>query len=38
MNGEKWREQWHEKGTPVGIWKTWNEAGELIEEVSHEPR
>ena len=25
------------KGKPVGIWKTWSEAGELIEEVSHEP-
>ena len=37
MNGAKWREQWHEKGKPVGIWKTWSEAGELIEEVSHEP-
>jgi hypothetical protein len=37
MNGAKWREQWHEKGKAVGIWKTWNEAGKLIEEVSHEP-
>ena len=37
MNGAKWREQWHKKGKPVGIWKTWNETGELIEEVSHEP-
>ena len=37
MNGAKWREQWHEKGKPVGIWKTWNAAGELIEEVSNEP-
>ena len=37
MNGAKWREQWHEKGKAVGTWKTWNEAGELIEEVSHEP-
>ena len=37
LNGAKWREQWHENGKPVGIWKTWNGAGELIEEVSHEP-
>jgi antitoxin component YwqK of YwqJK toxin-antitoxin module len=35
MNGAKWREQWHENGKPVGIWKTWDETGNLVEELNH---
>jgi antitoxin component YwqK of YwqJK toxin-antitoxin module len=37
MNGAKWREQWHEKGKPVGIWKNWNEVGKLVEELNQSP-
>jgi antitoxin component YwqK of YwqJK toxin-antitoxin module len=35
MNGAKWREQWHKKGKPVGIWKTWDETANLVEELNH---
>ena len=34
MSGAKWKEQWHEKGKPVGIWKTWDETGNLVEELN----
>jgi hypothetical protein len=29
----KWKEQIHELGKPVGVWKIWNDKGILTEEV-----
>ena len=36
LNGSKWREQKHIHGEPSGKWRTWDERGELIEEIDHE--
>ena len=36
INGEKWKEQKHKLGKPVGIWKTWNDQGVLTEEINHD--
>ena len=35
LNGAKWREQHHYFGSPVGNWKTWNNQGEMIENINH---
>ena len=34
-NAVKWLEQWHHHGAPVGLWKNWNNQGELIDETQH---
>ena len=34
-NAVKWLEQWHHHGTPVGLWRNWNNQGELIDETEH---
>ena len=36
LNGMKWREQNHQNGKPVGVWKSWDDRGELLEEIVHE--
>jgi antitoxin component YwqK of YwqJK toxin-antitoxin module len=36
LNGSKWREQKHIQGEPSGYWRTWDERGELIEEIDQE--
>ena len=36
LNGQKWREQRHLDGKPIGKWRTWDNKGVLIEEIDHD--
>jgi antitoxin component YwqK of YwqJK toxin-antitoxin module len=35
LNGAKWKEQHHYFGSPIGNWRTWNNQGEMIENINH---
>jgi hypothetical protein len=36
LSGNLWKEQWHQVGNPSGEWSTWNEDGDLIEEIAQD--
>jgi antitoxin component YwqK of YwqJK toxin-antitoxin module len=38
LNGTKWKEQHHLQGKPAGKWRTWNNLGQLLDEVDHEKK
>ena len=35
LNGMKWHQRFFSLGTPVGLWKTWDDQGKLLSEVEY---
>ena len=35
LNGAKWKEQQQYFGSPIGNWRTWNNQGEMIDNINH---